>query len=183
MRTCHWRGCAGKAVSSSDPEARRPAGASPLSARGRDVPGAGEDSRVTAGPLRRGIRMKTAAYRTALSLLALAAASPALAQQADDHYSITVIGNRLAAEDTNASWSVIDEEALTRAQNGAAADLIARLPGVNVTQNGTLGGVTNLRIRGDRKSVVSGKSVSVRVDFGGRRIIKKKHRKKQQVKN
>src|SRR3546814_12448629 len=28
--------------------------------------------------------------------------------------------------------------------------------------------------RGDRKSVVSGKSVSVRVDLGGRRIIKKK---------
>src|SRR3546814_14344691 len=32
--------------------------------------------------------------------------------------------------------------------------------------------------RADRKSVVSGKSVSVRVDLGGRRIIKKK--KKQQ---
>src|SRR3546814_12188179 len=30
------------------------------------------------------------------------------------------------------------------------------------------------RRRGDRKSVVSGKSVSVRVDLGGRRIIKKK---------
>src|SRR3546814_84741 len=29
---------------------------------------------------------------------------------------------------------------------------------------------------GDRKSVVSGKSVSVRVDLGGRRIIKKKKR-------
>src|SRR3546814_19864033 len=29
----------------------------------------------------------------------------------------------------------------------------------------------------DRKSVVSGKSVSVRVDLGGRRIIKKKKRK------
>src|SRR3546814_16825851 len=30
------------------------------------------------------------------------------------------------------------------------------------------------RLVGDRKSVVSGKSVSVRVDLGGRRIIKKK---------
>src|SRR3546814_16705381 len=30
----------------------------------------------------------------------------------------------------------------------------------------------------DRKSVVSGKSVSVRVDLGGRRIIKKKNNKK-----
>src|SRR3546814_14029621 len=31
-----------------------------------------------------------------------------------------------------------------------------------------------VKIRPDRKSVVSGKSVSVRVDLGGRRIIKKK---------
>src|SRR3546814_13734979 len=31
----------------------------------------------------------------------------------------------------------------------------------------------------DRKSVVSGKSVSVRVDLGGRRTIKKKKKKKQ----
>src|SRR3546814_12612756 len=33
-------------------------------------------------------------------------------------------------------------------------------------------------INGDRKSVVYGKSVSVRVDLGGRRIIKKKKKKK-----
>src|SRR3546814_20530718 len=31
----------------------------------------------------------------------------------------------------------------------------------------------------DRKSVVSGKSVSVRVDLGGRRIIKKKSKRKK----
>src|SRR3546814_16107747 len=34
----------------------------------------------------------------------------------------------------------------------------------------------------DRKSVVSGKSVSVRVDLGGSRIIKKKKKKKQKLK-
>src|SRR3546814_16341940 len=34
------------------------------------------------------------------------------------------------------------------------------------------------RQQGDRKSVVSGKSVSVRVDLGGRRIIKKKKNNK-----
>src|SRR3546814_17522672 len=33
----------------------------------------------------------------------------------------------------------------------------------------------------DRKSVVSGKSVSVRVDLGGRRIIKKKKKKKEKI--
>src|SRR3546814_13244523 len=38
------------------------------------------------------------------------------------------------------------------------------------------GGSTNAA-KGDRKSVVEGKSVSVRVDLGGRRIIKKKKNK------
>src|SRR3546814_16872307 len=36
---------------------------------------------------------------------------------------------------------------------------------------------------GDRKSVVEGKSVSVRVDLGGSRIIKKKKKRKQHVTN
>src|SRR3546814_5691549 len=35
----------------------------------------------------------------------------------------------------------------------------------------------------DRKSVVSGKSVSVRVDLGGRRIIKKKKKREQKKSN
>src|SRR3546814_16652947 len=35
-------------------------------------------------------------------------------------------------------------------------------------------GIDNFEVADDRKSVVSGKSVSVRVDLGGRRIIKKK---------
>src|SRR3546814_19285211 len=40
----------------------------------------------------------------------------------------------------------------------------------------------NIRaVLGDRKSVVSGKSVSVRVDLGGRRVIKKKIHTKQRV--
>src|SRR3546814_18425775 len=36
---------------------------------------------------------------------------------------------------------------------------------------------TNAQLRQDRKSVVKGKSVSERVDIGGRRIIKKKKQK------
>src|SRR3546814_13967743 len=34
---------------------------------------------------------------------------------------------------------------------------------------------------GDRKSVVEGKSVSVRVDLGGRRIIKKKRKQRSRI--
>src|SRR3546814_5782874 len=44
---------------------------------------------------------------------------------------------------------------------------------------------TGTPIRGDRKSVVEGKSVSVRVDLGGRRIINKKknidHKKNKKI--
>src|SRR3546814_17359034 len=41
----------------------------------------------------------------------------------------------------------------------------------------------NRRRNGDRKSVVKGKSVSVRVDLGGRRIIKTKKKAEQKLKN
>src|SRR3546814_16724102 len=40
-------------------------------------------------------------------------------------------------------------------------------------------GPENVRSRQDRKSVVEGKSVSVRVDLGGRRFFKKKKQKNQ----
>src|SRR3546814_19325125 len=38
-------------------------------------------------------------------------------------------------------------------------------------------------LRQDRKSVVEGKSVSVRVDLGGRRIIKKKKRERKEYRS
>src|SRR3546814_20694003 len=47
-------------------------------------------------------------------------------------------------------------------------------PNVAVKVPLTRDGLRTCRALADRKSVVSGKSVSVRVDLGGRRIIKKK---------
>src|SRR3546814_20416788 len=44
-------------------------------------------------------------------------------------------------------------------------------------------GVIVPKARRDRKSVVSGKRVSVSVDLGGRRIIKKKHRRDESNKD
>src|SRR3546814_15911166 len=49
--------------------------------------------------------------------------------------------------------------------------------------DGALGIVTRTATRQDRKSVVEGKSVSVRVDLGGRRIIKKKIQSKNRKRN
>src|SRR3546814_15998077 len=42
-------------------------------------------------------------------------------------------------------------------------------------------GAADRQAVGDRKSVVSGKSVSVRVDLGGRRIIQKKTSKNESI--
>src|SRR3546814_5830164 len=61
-----------------------------------------------------------------------------------------------------------------------APDLLAEVPGLDVFgEDRALGvGLHHLGLVGhlgkDRKSVVWGKSVSVRVDLGGRRVIKKK---------
>src|SRR3546814_12728240 len=50
---------------------------------------------------------------------------------------------------------------------------ILRMPRLPITPRKLCRVCLNSAISGDRKSVVKGKSVSVRVDLGGRRIIKK----------
>src|SRR3546814_13202535 len=50
----------------------------------------------------------------------------------------------------------------------------ARASASNAHFPARVGNSSSLSVLPDRKSVVSGKSVSVRVDLGGRRIIKKK---------
>src|SRR3546814_14867548 len=52
--------------------------------------------------------------------------------------------------------------------------LLAALPRAKLVTAERNAGVAGGRNLGDRQSVVSGKSVSVRVDVGGRRIINKK---------
>ena len=95
--------------------------------------------------------MQNRILTSTLSLIAVAAAAPAFAQESvaeTDDGTITVIGAPLAAEDSHASVSVIDAADIRRAQNGAVADQLTRLPGVIATQNGGLGGFTGVRIRG-----------------------------------
>src|SRR3546814_12656515 len=61
-----------------------------------------------------------------------------------------------------------------------SSDFLSEINIVGVPQqSGDKVGVTVTRP--DRKSVVQGKSVSVRVDLGGRRLINKKKQKKQQL--
>jgi vitamin B12 transporter len=92
--------------------------------------------------------MNTRVLTSTLSLIAIAAASPPWPTRAPATApTITVIGSLLDAEG-NASVSVIDDIAIRRAQNGAATDLLVRLPGVYATRNGGIGGFTGIRIRG-----------------------------------
>lgn len=99
--------------------------------------------------------MRKIILSSTISLAALTLAAPVYAQsaapdeaRADDGYTITVIGERLAQDQSSASVSVIDDAAIQRSQNGPVSDLIARLPGVAVTRNGGLGSFTGVRIRG-----------------------------------
>src|SRR3546814_4140318 len=58
--------------------------------------------------------------------------------------------------------------------NAASPPSASRLISRSTRASARLSGLDASNAR-DRKSVVEGKSVSVRVDFGGRRIIKKKN--------
>src|SRR3546814_18331197 len=60
-------------------------------------------------------------------------------------------------------------------RSGSAIDADP-LPGAGRAAGSGEGGMTQADLATDRKSVVEGKSVSVRVDLGGRRIIKKEKR-------
>src|SRR3546814_11348908 len=61
-----------------------------------------------------------------------------------------------------------------------AAGIDARAIAIDVTDESSIkAGFDKAQAHfGDRKSVVKGKSVSVRVDLGGRRISKKKHKQR-----
>src|SRR3546814_20912328 len=62
---------------------------------------------------------------------------------------------------------ILGHSGLVRLPDAIAADLPARVAGMVPDKDDDPAGL-------DRKSVVEGKSVSVRVDLGGRRIITKK---------
>src|SRR3546814_17222812 len=69
-------------------------------------------------------------------------------------------------------------------KNVALSDFSSRRPKADATMRRKLSAsnceLVMVAVTEDRKSVVSGKSVLVRVDLGGRRILKKKKRKQEQ---
>src|SRR3546814_19102905 len=71
------------------------------------------------------------------------------------------------------------EERLGRPSPACFVLLVRHLPGPGGAQAAHPCGRLPAPVTGDRKSVVKGTSVSVRVDLGGCRSIKKKKKKKQ----
>ncbi|KSB90708.1 TonB-dependent receptor [Caulobacter vibrioides] len=92
-----------------------------------------------------------------VSLLALAAAVPALASPAlawaddaaaVDQVVVTASRGPEKLSEVSTSMTVIDAELLRKSQTVVISDLLSRTPGVTVTRNGGVGGTTQLRIRG-----------------------------------
>lgn len=106
-------------------------------------------------------------------------AGAASAQQAIELDEITVTANRVpvATGSTGSSVAVLDEADLADAANDELADVLARLPGVSVTQSGPPGSPASLRIRGADSRYIAVYIDGIRVsdptltetkfDFGG----------------
>ena len=97
--------------------------------------------------------------KTFVSLLALAAATPALAQsnptvptQDEAGNDIVVTGSRsgdgTAVKNVPASITLITSEDLQERQTRVVSDVLRDVPGVAVSRTGAIGGLTQIRIRG-----------------------------------
>jgi len=85
--------------------------------------------------------------RTGISLLALLAATPVLAQDNDD-IIVTALGIQQPRDEVGQAVTVIDAKTIETRQNVSIADLIATTPGVRFNRADAVGGVTGISIRG-----------------------------------
>jgi len=88
--------------------------------------------------------------RTTLSVAALAAALPALAEEAGEADSIIITATRapLTLDEIPSSVAVLDKQAIDRSQDIGVTELLLRTPGISMSRNGGYGTATSLRIRG-----------------------------------
>ncbi|KFG89204.1 Outer membrane vitamin B12 receptor BtuB [Sphingobium herbicidovorans NBRC 16415] len=82
-----------------------------------------------------------------ISLVALLAATPALAEQSDS-IVVTALGIEQPRDEVGQAVSVIDAQTIETRQNVSVADLIATTPGVRFNRADAVGGVTGISIRG-----------------------------------
>lgn len=85
--------------------------------------------------------------RTGISLLALLAATPALAADADE-IVVTALGIEQPTDEVGQAVTVIDEKTIETRQNVSVADLLITTPGIRLNRADAVGGVTGISIRG-----------------------------------
>ena len=86
-------------------------------------------------------------FKTGISLLALLAATPALAEDADE-IVVTALGIEQPTDEVGQAVTVIDEKTIETRQNVSVADLLITTPGVRFNRADAVGGVTGISIRG-----------------------------------
>ncbi len=87
--------------------------------------------------------------KTGLSLVALLAATPALAQ---DDIIVTASGIEQPRDEVGQAVTVIDADTIRTRQAVAVTDLLATTPGVRFNSNGTAGSLTGISLRGAETS-------------------------------
>lgn len=85
--------------------------------------------------------------KTGISLLALIAATPVLAQEKDD-IIVTALGIEQPRDEVGQAVTVIDADTIRTRQTVEVADLLATTPGIRINRAGSLGGVTGVSVRG-----------------------------------
>jgi len=88
--------------------------------------------------------------KSGLSLVALLAAMPALAQ--DDDIVVTASGIEQSRDEVGQAISVIDADTIRTRQAVAVTDLLMTTPGVRFNSNGTAGSLTGISLRGAETS-------------------------------
>jgi len=102
--------------------------------------------------------------RYGLSIIALAAATPALAQSGDtsadprpaDDIIVTASrsGDGVPAGRLGASVTVLDDAALTQRQTRFVSDILRDVPGLSISRTGASGSLTQVRVRGSEANHV-----------------------------
>lgn len=85
--------------------------------------------------------------KTGISLLALLAATPVLAEDSNE-VIVTALGIEQPRDEVGQAVTVIDAETIRTRQTVEVADLLATTPGIRINRAGSLGGVTGLSVRG-----------------------------------
>lgn len=85
-----------------------------------------------------------------LTASALAIASTASAQEVIELEAVTVYANQtpIAVADSGSTVEIAEAEEIEASPSTTVADFLATLPGISVSANGGIGGVTRIRIRG-----------------------------------